>query len=152
MLAMSNIKEEEKYLSKFDKLQNIIDIAEDTKINLEYPDRNIREKLEENEKQESKEQEKSKRDFQREMEERRWAKEKEFDLELERERIHLEKLNVAMEIKFKSSYVEANTEDTIVRNYGNTVKLPKLELKKLDGNNLKWQELWDAFYSTIHQN
>ena len=36
--------------------------------------------------------------------------------------------------------------------HGNTVKLPKLELKKFDGNILKWQEFWDAFDSTIHQN
>ena len=84
------------------------------------------------------------------MEDQRWTKEKEFKLELERERIHLEKLKVEMGVKLKS-YVEANIEGTVVRNYGNTVKLPKLELKKLDGNILKWQEFWDAFDSTIHQ-
>ena len=69
-----------------------------------------------------------------------------------RERIHLEKLKVEMGVKLKSSYVEANTEGTVVRNYGNTVKLPKLELKKFDGNILKWQEFWYAFDSTINQN
>ena len=57
-----------------------------------------------------------------------------------------------MGVKWKSSYVKANTEDTVVRNYGNTVKLPQLELKKFDDNVLKWQKSWDAFDSTIHQN
>ena len=114
--------------------------------------RNIREKLEEKKEQEKKEREEHERDIQREMEERKWTKEKEFELELERERIRLEKLKVEVGVKLKSSYIEANTEGTVVRNYGNTVKLPKLELKKFDGNTLKWQEVWDAFDSTIHQN
>ena len=57
-----------------------------------------------------------------------------------------------MGVKLKSSYVEGNTDDTVVRNYWNTVKLPKLELKKFDGNILRWQEFWDTFDSTIHQN
>ena len=86
------------------------------------------------------------------MEERRWAKEKKFKIELEREITNLEKLKVEIGVKLKSSYVEVNTEDTVVRNYGNTVKLPKLKLKKFDGNTLKWQEFWDTFDSTIHQN
>ena len=86
------------------------------------------------------------------MEERRWGKEKKFKIELEREITNLEKLKVEIGVKLKSSYVEVNTEDTVVRNYGNTVKLPKLRLKKFDGNTLKWQEFWDTFDSTIHQN
>ena len=45
-----------------------------------------------------------------------------------------------MGVKLKSSYVEVNTKGTVERNYGNTVNLPKLELKKFDGNILKWQE------------
>ena len=57
-----------------------------------------------------------------------------------------------MGVKLKSSYVEGNTDDTVVRNCWNTVKLPKLELKKFDGNILRWQEFWDTFDSTIHQN
>ena len=32
------------------------------------------------------------------------------------------------------------------------MKLLKLKLKKFDGDILKWQEFWDAFDSTIHQN
>ena len=57
-----------------------------------------------------------------------------------------------MGVKLKSSFVEVNTEDTAVRNYRNTVKLPRLKLKKLDGNTLKWQEFCNAFDSTIQQN
>ena len=41
-------------------------------------------------------------DIQREMEGRRWIKEKKFELELEREGIHLEKLTVEMGVKLKS--------------------------------------------------
>ena len=87
-------------------MQSIIDKAEDTKIDLEYHERNIRGKLEE------KEQEERESNIQREMEEQRWTKEKKFELEIEKERIHLEKLKAEMGVKLKSSYVEANTEDT----------------------------------------
>ena len=93
---------------------------------------------------EMKEREEGERDIQREMEERRWTKEKEFELEVERERIDFDKVKAEMGVKLKS-YVEANTEDTVVHNYGNTVKLLKLELKKFNGNILNWQEFWDAF-------
>ena len=87
-------------------MQSIIDKAEDTKIDLKYHERNIPEKLEE------KEQEERESNIQREMEEQRWTKEKEFELEIEKERIHLGKLKAEMGVKLKSSYVEANTEDT----------------------------------------
>ena len=33
-----------------------------------------------------------------------------------------------------------------------TVKLPKLDFKKFDGNILKWKVFWDAFEATIHNN
>ena len=33
-----------------------------------------------------------------------------------------------------------------------TVKLPKLDPKKFDGNILKWTEFWDTFEATIHNN
>ena len=108
--------------------------------------------MEEKKEQEMKEQEERERDIQREMKERTWTKEKEIELQDEREWIHLEKLKVEMGVKLKSSFVEVNTEDTAVRKYGNTVKLPRLKLKKLDGNTLKWQEFCNAFDSTIQQN
>ena len=33
-----------------------------------------------------------------------------------------------------------------------TIKLPKLELQKFNGNILKWQEFWDSFEASIHKN
>src|SRR5688572_5057147 len=32
----------------------------------------------------------------------------------------------------------------------NTVKLPKLELKTFSGNVMHWQEFWDAFEASVH--
>ena len=64
--AMSNSEEEEKCLSVFDELQSIIDVAEDTKIDLEHRKRNMLEKLEESKEKETKEREESERDIQRE--------------------------------------------------------------------------------------
>lgn len=40
--AVSNSEEEEKYLLEFDELQSIIDTVEDTEIDREYHERNIR--------------------------------------------------------------------------------------------------------------
>lgn len=31
-------------------------------------------------------------------------------------------------------------------------KLPKLELTKFDGDIRKWQEFWDSFQSSVHEN
>ena len=107
--AVSKSEEEEKHLSEFEELQSIIDTAGDTKIDLEYHERIIREKLEEMKEEEIKEREERERDIQREMEERRWTKEKEFELELEREKIHIVKLKVEFGskieiVKCKSEY------------------------------------------------
>ena len=33
-----------------------------------------------------------------------------------------------------------------------TIKLPKLELQKFNGNILNWQEFWDSFEASIHKN
>ena len=88
------------------------------------------------------EREEREHDIQREMKGRRWIKENKFELKLEREGIHLQKLKVEMGVKLKSWYVK----------YHWYCKLPKIELKKFDSNVLAWQEFWDAFNSTIHQN
>lgn len=81
-----------------------------------------------------------------------WVKDEKFELKLERERIHLDKLKVKMGVKLKSSYAETNTANNVVRNYGKTTKPTKLELKKLNSNILKRQKFWDVFDSTIDQN
>ena len=83
--AVSNSEEEEKYLLEFDELLSIIDTVEDTEIDREFHERNIRQKLEEKKEQEMKEQEERERDIQREMKERTWTKEKEIELQDERE-------------------------------------------------------------------
>ena len=31
------------------------------------------------------------------------------------------------------------------------IRLPKLEFKQFNGDNLKWQEFWDSFEATIHK-
>ena len=83
--AVSNSEEEEKYLLEFDELQSIIDTVEDTEIDREYHERNIRQKLEEKKEQEMKEHEERELDIQREMKERTRTKEKKIELQDERE-------------------------------------------------------------------
>ena len=39
-----------------------------------------------------------------------------------------------------------------ITHHTSTIKLPKLELQKFDGNILKWQEFWDSFEASIHKN
>ena len=34
----------------------------------------------------------------------------------------------------------------------NSIRLPRLELRKFDGNILKWQEFWDTLQSIIRKN
>ena len=122
--VVSNSEEEEKYLSEFDELQSITDtkmlkIRQLTSSTMnEIYGRNWRRRKKQ---QDTKEREERELDIQGEMEELRWTKEKEFELEVERERISLEKLKVEMGVQLKSSYVEGNTEDTVVRNYWNTM-------------------------------
>ena len=43
-------------------------------------------------------------------------------------------------VKLKSANVEPNSEDTVVCNFRNIVKLQKLKLKKFKDDVLKWQE------------
>lgn len=137
---------------EFEKFQSIIDTDENKKIDLEYREQSIREKLEEKKEQETKERKERLHDIQSDMEEWMWVKDQKFELKLERERIHLDKLKVKMGVKLKWSYAETNTANNVVRNYGKTTKPTKLELKKLNGNILKRQKFWDVFDSTIHQN
>ena len=83
----------------------------------------------------------------REAEER--ESERRYQLEMERieEKITIEKLHVE-QIKAEAEKKIAMTKE----NTKLTVKLPKIELRKFDGDILKWTEFWDAFESTIHSN
>ena len=76
---------------------------------------------------------------------------------LEMERIHLEKLKLQSETEIKTAKmkiheVEKRSDSKSPASHRVTVKLPKLELMKFDGNVLKWQEFWDSFETTIHDN
>ena len=86
--------------------------------------------------------------------------EKEKDRELEKlkleqeERIALEKLNIEklrLERQVRSSETRKTSTSENTVNQGN-IKLPKLELIKFDGNIFRWQEFWDSYEATIHNN
>ena len=64
---------------------------------------------------------------------------------VEMEKINIEKLRVETREKYSTE-----TEKLTKSNVG--VHLPKLELKKFDGDVLKWKEFWDTYESTIHTN
>ena len=52
----------------------------------------------------------------------------------------------------KTAIMNETGNDKKVKGKVTSVRLPRLELKKFDGNILKWQEFWDTFESTIHKN
>ena len=68
------------------------------------------------------------------------------DEAVEREKINIEKLRVETREKYRSTETEKLTKSNV------GVRLPKLELKKFDGDVLKWREFWDTYESTIHTN
>ena len=57
------------------------------------------------------------------------------------EKLHIEKMKVGEERQIAARQLSKKS-----------VKLPKLELKKFDGNIFKWAEFWDVFKSAIHSN
>ena len=72
-----------------------------------------------------------------------------------KERLTMEKLTVQrvkVETQGKIAIMNETGIDNKMKGKVNSVRLPKLELKKFHGNILKWQEIWDAFKSTIHKN
>ena len=44
------------------------------------------------------------------------------------------------------------TPQNAVKTLPNQVKLPKLHLKKFNGDPIKWQYFWDSFISAVHEN
>ena len=71
------------------------------------------------------------------------------------ERLTIEKLTVErMKVETQEKIAIMNETDNHNKMKGklNSVRLPRLELRKFDGNILKWQEFWDTFESTIHKN
>ena len=79
---------------------------------------------------------------------------------LEIERFWIEKLKIQTEKELKSVEMEktiakeVNTQRNDDRHatHKTTIKLPKLELTKFDGDLLKWPEFLDFFQTTIHNN
>ena len=88
-----------------------------------------------------------------------------LELELEAKRkmaqtekeIEFERTTVDIELKMRSEMEKKRLESE--KQFGvpitrptTTIKLPKLELQKFDGDILKWQEFWDSFEASIHRN
>ena len=91
-------------------------------------------------------------------------KEKQMQSEekLRMENANLERLRLELDSKKQSEMVEAEVKraeieatkstKSTTQHRVETIRLPKLELKKFGGNILKWQEFWDTFEATIHNN
>ena len=66
--------------------------------------------------------------------------------------LQMEKMNVE-KMKFETERkMDNNARGNGSINARSSIRLPKLELKKFDGDILKWQEFWDTYESTIHNN
>ena len=119
---------EEKDGDKINEWQNLLTDAEDLLDDFQYY-------IESTSKQQEKEAE--------ERRQRREAEEREKERQFELERM---KLQSGIDKEKINEHKDRITKPTV------TVRLPKLELKKFDGNVLKWQEFWDTFEATIHNN
>ena len=64
------------------------------------------------------------------------------------EKLTVEKLQV--ETQEKIVIINETGNDYKMKGKSNSVRLPRLGLKKFNGNILKWQEFWDTFGPTIH--
>ena len=85
-----------------------------------------------------------------ELEAKRKMAQTEKEMELRRKTIDRE-LKMKAEMELKRLEVEKQFGVPITC-HTPTIKLPKLELQKFDGNILKWQEFWDSFEASIHRN
>ena len=63
------------------------------------------------------------------------------------EKLPVEKLKAETQEKF--SIMNETGNNYKMKGKINSVRLSRLELKKFDGNILKWQEFWDLFESTM---
>ena len=71
--------------------------------------------------------------------------------------MELKRTTVDIELKMKAEMEQKRLE--LEKQFGvpitchtPTIKLPKLELQKFNGNILRWQEFWDSFEASIHRN
>ena len=150
-LAVSNFEDEEKYLSEFDQLQRIIDMTQDVKIDLGYRERNDGKNWRKRKKKKQKSEKNVNVTFREKWKKEGGKKKINSKFNLKGKKLFREGKGL-YRVKLKSAYVEPNSEDTVVCNFRNIVKLQKLKLKKFKDDVLKWQEFWDAFDSNMHQN
>ena len=85
-----------------------------------------------------------------ELEAKRKMAQTEKEMELKRTTIDIE-LKMKAEMEQKRLELEKQFGVPITR-HTPTIKLPKLEVQKFDGNILRWQEFWDLFEAPIHRN
>ena len=85
-----------------------------------------------------------------ELEAKRKMAQTEKEMELKRTTVDIE-LKMKAQVEQKRLELEKQFGVPITRQTP-TIKLPKLELQKIDGNILKWQEFWDSFEASIHRN
>ena len=71
--------------------------------------------------------------------------------------MELKRTTVDIELKMKAEMEQKRLE--LEKQFGvpitchtPTIRLPKLELQKFNGNILRWQEFWDSFEASIHRN
>ena len=99
-----------------------------------------------------------KQEHERELELKKTEMELAYKEKLEMERLQVKKLRLQNEKELKCTEIEINGEESNQQNsgqratYKSTVKLPKFELMKFDGNLLKWQEFWDLFHTIVNRN
>ena len=102
---------------------------------------------------------------QNEIDKQREHEQKILEVELEAKRkmaqtekeMELKRTTVDIELKMKAEMEQKRLElekqfGVPVTRHTPTIKLPKLELQKLDGDILRWQEFWDSFGASIHRN
>ena len=99
-----------------------------------------------------------KQEYERELDLKETEMELAYREKLEMERLQVEKLRLQNENELKCTETGINAKECDQQNSGQrathkaTVKLPKLELMKFDGNLLIWQEFLDSFDATVNRN
>ena len=126
-----------------DDLGHYINVEEQKKLE---PERNLQRQAEE-------------KKLKLEMEKRRLEaegrdKDRQFQLEKERMELEQKRISISIEEKIPIEKLQVKKKKVEVMKEKDklTVKLPKLDPKKFDGNILKWTEFWVVFEATIHNN
>ena len=102
---------------------------------------------------------------QNEIDKQREHELKKLEVELEAKRklaqtereMELKRTTADIELKMKAEVEQKRLElekqfGAPITHHTPSIKLPKLELQKFNGNILKWQEFWDSFEASIHRN